>query len=171
MLHEEKLLHDSKNNKKSKSKLSKAEQREEQERLIRQVIENKMDIKGCYSKPTIFDILWVQIAVFPYTLTKYIIWYWKWIYKFNIKGEELGEEEKYYLIRKNLGISHLQFDAVEDHTKLDYLRKELWIKENFKIWKQEQEEEMKKQLADNPRYKSYRRYLKKGGPGRLTFEE
>lgn len=171
MLHEEKLLQDSKNHKKSKSKLSKSEQREEQERLIRQVIEEKMDIKGCYSKPTIFDILWVQIVVFPYTLAKYLIWYFQWIYRFNIKKEEYGEEEKCFLIRKNLGISQHQFDAVEDHTRLEYLRKELWIKDNYKAWKFEQEEEMKKQLADNPRYKSYRRYLKKGGPGRLTFED
>ena len=39
----------------------------------------------------------------------------------------------------------------------------------FQVWKEKQEEEMKAKLADNSRYKMYRRYMKKGGPGQMTF--
>lgn len=84
---------------------------------------------------------------------------------------EYGEEEKLYLIRKNLGMGQHQFDAIDDNEKLDYLDMELWIKENFKEWKEEKEEEMKKSLAENARHKQYRRYMKNHGPGRMTFED
>ncbi len=36
-------------------------------------------------------------------------------------------------------------------------------------WKIMKEEEMKAELASNSRYKSYRRYMKKGGPGQMSF--
>lgn len=49
------------------------------------------------------------------------------------------------------------------------MRKELWIKENFNEWKREKEEEMKAKLAESARYKSFRRYMKKGGPGQMSF--
>lgn len=51
----------------------------------------------------------------------------------------------------------------------EYMRKELWIKENFNEWKREKEEEMKAKLAESARYKSFRRYMKKGGPGQMSF--
>lgn len=98
-------------------------------------------------------------------------WYAKWIYNFNILKKPYGLEEQLYLIRKNLGIGQHQFNAIEEHTLEDYLRKELWIKEKFKVWKFQQEEDMKKSMADNPKYKAYRRYMKNNGPGRMTFED
>uniref|UniRef100_A0A336LIK9 CSON002925 protein n=1 Tax=Culicoides sonorensis TaxID=179676 RepID=A0A336LIK9_CULSO len=154
-----------------KNRQSKIEQKEEQELLIRKVIEEKMDIKGAYAKPVITDILWVQLIISPYTITKYIIWYLRWIWKFTILRKEYGIEEKLYLIRKHLGMGQHQFDGIEDDKIHEYLELELWIKDNFKVWKAEQEEEMKKQMADNPRYKAYRRYMKNHGPGRMTFED
>jgi len=154
-----------------KNRLTKAEQKEEQERQIRQVIEEKMDIKGAYAKPTVFDILWIQLLVSPYTIATYCIWQAKWVWNFTICQKPYGDEEKLYLIRKFLGIGQHQFDAIEDEKKEDYLQLELWKKDNFRTWKADQEEEMKKQMADNPRYKAYRRYMKNHGPGRLTFED
>lgn len=154
-----------------KNRQSKSEQKEEQEQLIRKVIEEKMDIKGAYAKPEITDILWIQLLVCPYTITKYIGWYLRWLWKFNILQHEYGLDEKLYLIRKYLGMGQHQFDGIEEEKIQEYLEMELWIKDNFKEWKMEQEEEMKKQMADNPRYKAYRRYMKNHGPGRMTFED
>ncbi|VTJ80178.1 dnaJ homolog subfamily C member 25 isoform X2 [Marmota monax] len=96
-------------------------------------------------------------------------WYCRWIYNFNIKGKEYGEEERLYIIRKSMKMSKSQFDSLEDHQKETFLKRELWIKENYEIYKQEQEEELKKKLANDPRWKRYRRWMKNEGPGRLTF--
>lgn len=156
---------------KSRNKISKAELKEEQERKIRQIIEEKLDIKGAYAKPKIFDLLWLQLIIFPYTLTLYIYWYLNWIWRFTILRQEYGDEEKLYLIRKSMKLGQNQFDGLPEHEKQDYLDMELWIKENFDEWKFEQEEEMKAKLAESSRHKSYRRYMKNHGPSRMTFED
>lgn len=153
-----------------KGKMDKSKEKEEKEKIIRKVIEEKMDIRGVYSKPDWKQILWFQIIILPYTIYLYVRWYIVWIYKFNIRKEEYGEEEKLYLIMKNLKHSRLEFDALEDHIREEYLELELWIKPNAIKWKAEKEEELKRELAQNSRHKAYRRYMKKG-TNRLTFDD
>lgn len=153
-----------------RSKLSKTEIKELQEKQIRKVIEENMDIKGSYEKPNILDILWIQILIFPYTLIKYLIWNFRWIYNFTIMQKPYGQEEKLHLIRRHLGMGKHQFNAIEEETISEYLRKELWKKDKFKIWKKAQEEEMKAKMAESNRYKSYRRYMK-NNKSRMTFED
>lgn len=146
---------------------SKDELKEQEEAIIRQIVEENMDIRGGVAKPDIKNILWVQIFYWPVTLYNYIRWYIRWVYLFDFKGEPYGEEEKVYLISKNLGVSEEQLQMNEDVDSL--LRQELWIKEKFTAWKKRKDEEMRERLAEKPGYKRYRRYLKKGGPGQITF--
>lgn len=155
----------------NKVKKSKAEQKEEQDRLIRKVIEENMDIKGAYAKPEIVDILWVQLIILPYTIAYYIYWYLRWFWRFTVLKQPYGEEEKMYLIRKYMNLGQHQFNAIEEKEKQGYLDEELWIKENFKVWKEIKDEEAKKALAENNKYKQYRRYIKQHGVGRMTFDD
>ncbi|XP_045175350.1 dnaJ homolog subfamily C member 25-like isoform X2 [Mercenaria mercenaria] len=154
---------------KESGRKSKEEMKQEEEAIIKQIIEDNMDIRGGYRKPSYTDVLWVQLVFSPYYLFLYMKWYLRWIWRFKIKGEEYGDEEKLYLIRKYLKLNSSQFDALEEHEKDKYLHKELWIREKFDEWKKEQDEEMKSKLAESARYKSYRRYMKKGGAGQMTF--
>ena len=96
---------------------SKDQIKEEEEKIIRQVVEEKMDIRGGYAKPKITDVLWIQIVFLPYTIYKWIHFYTRWFYKFGIKKEEYGEEEKLYLIRKFMNVSQTQFDVSFDTSK------------------------------------------------------
>lgn len=169
MIASDKTLQDSKKEAK-RNKLSKSELKEQQEKQIREIIEEKMDIKGSYSKPSVIDVLWIQLIISPYTILKYLFWLGRWIVNFNILGKPFGMEEKLYLLRKNLGMGVNQFNAIEDDTLDGYLRKELWKKENFREWKKEQDEEMKAKMAESSRYKSYRRYMK-NNKSRMTFED
>lgn len=146
---------------------SKEEIREQEEAIIRQVIEENMDIRGGFAKPDIRNILWVQIFRSPITLYEYAYWYIRWVYLFDIKGEPYGEDEKIYLISKHLGMSEEQLCNNEDVDSL--LKQELWVKEKFAVWKKRRDQEMREKLAEKPGYKRYRRYLKKGGPGQITF--
>lgn len=155
----------------SRTKLSKSEQKEESEKNIRRVIEDNLDIQGAYAKPQITDILWVQIMLLPYTIFMFGKWNALWIYNFTILKKPFGEEEKLYLIRKNMKLGVHQFKGFESDQIKEYMRRELWIKKKYIIWKAEQEEVTKRQMADNPRYKAYRRYMKNHGPGRITFED
>ncbi|XP_040174335.1 dnaJ homolog subfamily C member 25 homolog [Anopheles arabiensis] len=157
--------------KQGRIKLSKAEQRKEHDEQIRKVIENNMDIQGAYAKPEIKDILWIQLFLLPYTVGRYLWWAGRWVWKFTLLKQPYGREEQLYLIRRYMRLTAVQFDAIEPETVEQFLRQQLWIKSNYDRWKVEQENEKKKQMADNPRYKAYRRYMKNHGPGRLTFEE
>ncbi|CAG4929031.1 unnamed protein product [Colias eurytheme] len=156
---------------KGRNKKSKAEQKEEQDRIVRRVIEENMDIKGAYAKPEIKDILWIQLILLPYTVSYYIYWYLRWLWNFTILKKPYGDEEKLYLIRKNMQLGQHQFDALEDDEKQSFLDEELWIKENFVIWKEIKDLETKKALAENNKYKQYRRYIKSHGVGRMTFDD
>uniref|UniRef100_F7CEZ2 DnaJ homolog subfamily C member 25 n=1 Tax=Monodelphis domestica TaxID=13616 RepID=F7CEZ2_MONDO len=154
---------------KGKNRRSKEEIREEEENIIKNIIKSKIDIKGGYQKPKVGDILLFKIILAPYHLCAYVVWYCRWIYHFNIKGQKYGEEERLYLIRKYMKMSESQFDSLEDHQKETFLKRKLWIKENYEVYKQEQEEELKKKMANDSRWKRYRRWMKNEGPGRLTF--
>ncbi|KAI1239785.1 hypothetical protein IHE44_0011217 [Lamprotornis superbus] len=156
---------------KGKNRRSKEEIREEEEEIIKDIIKNKIDIKGGYQKPKIYDILLFQILLAPFYWCKYIVWYCWWIYCFTIKGQEYGVEEKLYIIRRYMKMSQSQFDSLEDHQKETFLERQLWIRENYEVYKREQEEELKKKMAMDPRWKRYRRWMKNEGPGRLTFTD
>ena len=73
--------------------------------------------RGGYSKPHWSDVLWIQILISPYTLFMYLKWYINWVWRFNIKGEEYGDEEKFYLIKKYLACSKTQWE-VSIHTRI-----------------------------------------------------
>ncbi|XP_019372593.1 PREDICTED: dnaJ homolog subfamily C member 25 [Gavialis gangeticus] len=154
---------------KGKNRRSKEETRKEEEDIIKNIIKNKIDIKGGYQKPKVYNILLFQILLAPFYVCKYVIWYCWWIYCFNIKGQEYGEEEKLYIIRRYMKMSQSQFDSLEDEQKKTFLERHLWMRENYEVYKQEQEEELKKKMAMDPRWKRYRRWMRNEGPGRLTF--
>lgn len=84
---------------KGKNRRSKEEIREQEEEVIRDIIKNKIDIKGGYQKPRLSDVLLCQLVLFPYYLCSYAAWYVCWVYRFTVCREEYGEEEKLYLIR------------------------------------------------------------------------
>ena len=90
---------------------SKEEIKEEEEKIIRKVVEEKMDIQGGYAKPKITDILWIQLVLLPVTMWNWTYFYSRWFWKFGILKEEYGEEEKLYVIRKNMSLSQGQFDV------------------------------------------------------------
>lgn len=158
------------NNKKTRGK-SKTEQKEELDQIIKKIIEEKMDIKGAYAKPHITDILWIQLLILPYTIIKYLVWYSTWVWNHSILKKPFSTDEKLYLIRRYMKMGQHQFDSIEDEKKQEYLDLELWIRENYDEWHKEEEENMKKQLAESSRYKQYRRYLKNHGVGRMTFDD
>lgn len=89
----------SRSKEKGKNRRSKEEIREQEEEVIRDIIKNKIDIKGGYQKPNLSDILLCQIVLFPYYLTTYVTWYVSWVYRFTICREEYGDEEKLYIVR------------------------------------------------------------------------
>lgn len=168
IIHKQGLLD---NSKKTKNKRDKEDRKREEERVLREIVEDSIDIKGGYSKPSVYDILWVQLICLPYHTVLYVVWFARWIWKFWVLKEEYGDEEKEYMTRKNLGLSANYWAAQDEDSKEEYMAKELWVKENFKTYKADLEEEYRVKMAESGRHKMWRRYMKKGGPGHMTFAE
>jgi len=168
IIHDEGLLDKSK---KVKNKRSKEEKKLEEERVLREIVEDSIDVRGGYSKAKITDVLWVQLFLSPIYLYQYLAWLLAWTWKFTVCKQEYGQEEKEYLTRKSLKLSENYWDALDEDSKDIYLEKELWIADNLKLYKQELEEEYRVKMADSGRAKMWRRYMKSGGPGRMTFGE
>lgn len=141
---------------------SKDQIKREEELILRKIIEERMNIMGSCSKPTIYDILWVQLVFLPYTLYKWAAFYLTWYYKFNVCKLEYGDEEKLYIIRKNLKLSEGEFNQLEEEDKEYYLSLQLWKKDKFDQWKKEEDERNKAKLAESSQHKRYRRWMKKG---------
>lgn len=160
-----------KKDKKADRGKSKEQIKEEEEKILRKVIEDKMDIQGGYAKPKWTDVLWVQLVFLPWTICTWTYFYSRWLWKFGIMREEYGEEEKLYVIRKKLGMSVGQFSSLPEEEKEDYLDQELWIGSNFDVWKQEKDDEMRAKMVQSGRYKQYRRYMRNHGPDRMTFDD
>ncbi|XP_055350520.1 dnaJ homolog subfamily C member 25 homolog [Paramacrobiotus metropolitanus] len=154
---------------KKRGKKSKEEIKEDEDAIVRQILESKMEIRGGYAKPNIRDVLWLKLIFLPLTVYQFIHFQIRWLWRYTIHKMEYTEDDKTYLMRKYLGYSQTQFESVPEKEKEEMYNRELWISQNFKTWKQEKDEKMKTELAQNARYKAYRRWMKKGGGGQITF--
>lgn len=160
-----------KRDKKQDKGKTKEQIKDEEEKVIRSIVEEKMDISGGYAKPKIWDVLLVQLVVLPYTTFLWSRFYSRWLWKFGIRREEYGLDEKNYVIRRNMKLSEGQFNAMTEDEREDFLEQELWIRDKFDEWKKEKDDEMRIKMAQSGRYKQYRRYMKNHGPDRMTFDD
>nr|XP_002132082.1 dnaJ homolog subfamily C member 25 [Ciona intestinalis] len=156
---------------KQKKFKTKEDLKQEEDDLIRSIIEEKMDIRGGYQKPEYSDVLWMQIILLPYYIYKFFKFHISWLYNYTIMKKEFTEEDKIYLVCKNLGIKPVAWDMQSDKNKYECMNRELWITSNAKVYIHEKQEEAKAKMANDPRMKRYRRWMNKGGPGRLTFDD
>jgi len=101
----------------------------------------------------------------------YLRWAIRWLIKFTLLKEEYGDEEKEYLTYKGLNLSQQYWIALDEFDREDLMRKQLWVPDNLKTYRKQQEDEMRVKMAESGRHKMWRRYMKKGGPGQMTFME
>jgi len=160
-----------KRDKKAERGRSREEVKEAEETVIRGIIADKMDIKGGYAKPHWTDVLWVQLVLLPLTMYRWTEFYVVWLWRFGLLREEYGREEQLHVIRKLLGVSQGQFAQLEEEEVEDMLDQQLWIKDNFTVWKEQKDAEKRIKMAESGRYKQYRRYMKNHGSDRMTFED
>jgi DnaJ family protein C protein 25 len=134
----------------------KEELKAEEENTLRSILEENIDIVGGYSKPNVWDVLWFTILFSPYRLTLYVIWYARWVWRYNIQREEYSDEDKIYITRKKLKLTENRWKALSEEKRSELVVRELWVDTNFSEYKQEQEDEMKTVMANSGKYKMYR---------------
>uniref|UniRef100_A0A0N4ZUA6 J domain-containing protein n=1 Tax=Parastrongyloides trichosuri TaxID=131310 RepID=A0A0N4ZUA6_PARTI len=141
------------------------------EKIIRDIVQENMDIRGGYKKESFYDTLLFQIIIFPYTLLKLIFWYGRWYYKYNIMREELEENDKIYLICKYLDMTDSQFHCLDEDEQDELFERSCWIRENAKEYKDDKDREEKEKLMKSAQYRRYKRYMKNNAGSTISFLE
>uniref|UniRef100_A0AAF5PJ10 DnaJ domain-containing protein n=2 Tax=Wuchereria bancrofti TaxID=6293 RepID=A0AAF5PJ10_WUCBA len=150
---------------------NKKSRKEYAEQVLRQIIEENVDIRGGYKKPSIYNTLLWTIIVLPYTIYRYVAWNFSWFIKYHVKKEDYDDDAKSYLIRRNMSLSEEQFASFNDSERSSLFKNELWDRAKFTEWKAAKEDEQKGRLAASGRYKRYRRYIKNQNGLPLSFME
>jgi len=141
-----------------------------EEAAVREVIAELMDRHGGYQRPEVADVLWVQVVRFPKRVCEWLLFNVIWIWRFTILRQPLGLQEQHYLVRRNLGLSERQWEAMEEGEREVYMQRRLWEPEAWARWREEREEEERQRNAMSGRSKQERRWLKHGD-NRMTFDE
>lgn len=114
------------------------------------------------TKLKFFDLFIVRFFYLPNFLYAYILWNIKWFINYNILKKEYSEGDRIYITRKYMKLSAKKWDMLEEMDKNNYLKKELWIKENAKQYLQEQKEIEHLNRINSSKYKKELRSRKKG---------
>jgi len=142
------------------------------ERIFKSIIEENVDVRGGMGKPKITDVALIQFLLLPKILYEYIKVKWIWYYRRNILKAELDDDEKWIMIRKNLEIkSDVEFEYMRDKKGEELWKNQCWDKTACKQYQNMVKEKERLKMAESGRAKQYRRYMKKGGDNKMTFNE
>jgi hypothetical protein len=78
------------------------------------------------------NLIVVRVARSPQKLFEYLRWCALWLVNYNVLKREYSQEDKQYLIQKNLGMSPLEFERLTESAQQSMFEKELWDAENAK---------------------------------------
>lgn len=102
-----------------KSKMAK--DKEEAQEMI------DLDIVGL-EKPEYKDLLVCKLGLLPLHAANYLLWALKWLVMYKIFRTDYSDEDKMYLIRKNMGLDERAWERLSQDEKNEYMEKELWDK-------------------------------------------
>lgn len=87
-----------------------------------------MDIVGL-EKPDWRNLIIFKMLRLPRKLSSYVMWNVKWFVQYKIRKVDYSEEDKFYLIKKNMSTSDEEWAATSDKDKKTFLEEDLWDKE------------------------------------------
>mmetsp|Transcript_19221 Transcript_19221/g.47506 ORF Transcript_19221/g.47506 Transcript_19221/m.47506 type:complete len:393 (+) Transcript_19221:113-1291(+) len=123
--------------------------------IITEMVEKIDDFGAGFHKPTWEDLFIVNLVKFPVKFASGLAWQTKyWIRR--LQKKELNDEERAVLTERAVG--HVNWELASDEDRQGMIKLELWVKENFLEWTEEQEF---KKLSKSEQ-KAYKR-MKRGG--------
>mmetsp|Transcript_29172 Transcript_29172/g.36125 ORF Transcript_29172/g.36125 Transcript_29172/m.36125 type:complete len:305 (+) Transcript_29172:451-1365(+) len=142
---------------KKKAKKSSKEVLAKLEAEVTEELARNIDIEGGYKNPTFRDLLFCKVVILPYTIATYLMWHGDWTYRHSIKSEPYSDDEKIYLISRQLGTSSEALKANIPAEELEeMIERECWVRANLDRFQEEQ------MMRKHPgAYKRYKRWVKK----------
>lgn len=145
----------------AKGKLSKLERELLKERVEERVFEDEVEIGGeGFAKPPISKLIGVRAALLPYSAVVGLHDNFRWFWRFSVKNEKYGDEERAYLTRNVLSISEGCWPGLDEARRQDLVSRELWIPEHLQQYAAQQQEDLQQRRAQSGAYKRAKRSQK-----------
>ena len=141
-----------------------------EEEAIKAVICDLLDQNGGYPRPSVREVLWLQLLFLPLTLLTALAFWSSWVWRFYVRREEFGQEEREFIVRRRLAMTERQWESLQEEERTGYLARRLWEAEAWRLWEEERLEQERLRHAMSGRSKQERRWEKKGD-NRMTFDE
>jgi DnaJ family protein C protein 25 len=123
--------------------------------IVTELVQAMDDFGGGFHKPTWRDLMIVSMARFPFRVARGTAWQCLfWVRRF--QNLDLNDEERRVLTERAVGPVYWSVATEEDRDEL--VKRELWVKDNFLEWQEEQE--IKNLSASEQKY--YMKLKKKG---------
>lgn len=84
-----------------------------------------VDVVGL-SEPKWQNLFIIQIVTLPMTLGRQALWSAKWAFNYKIRKLQYSDDDKLYLIQKNLGVPQKEWEMVSEEDKKLYIDRKLW---------------------------------------------
>eukprot|EP00293_Proteomonas_sulcata_P020361 CAMPEP_0184291650 /NCGR_PEP_ID=MMETSP1049-20130417/3604_1 /TAXON_ID=77928 /ORGANISM="Proteomonas sulcata, Strain CCMP704" /LENGTH=167 /DNA_ID=CAMNT_0026599149 /DNA_START=41 /DNA_END=544 /DNA_ORIENTATION=- len=113
---------------------------------------------------SIYSLFGFRIIFFPHSLAKWLFFQARWFILFTMMNQPYGRAEQEYVTKRIIKIRPDQWAGMDQEEKDELMERQLWLPENFDVWKQEkkaEEEERHREMAQSNRYKQVKRFMKK----------
>merc|ERR1711881_296102 len=125
------------------------EPKKEIDRILREIIEENMDIRGGHGKPEITDVAIIQCLLIPKTIYEWAKSKATWQYRRIVLKAEYNEEEKWIMIKKNLKLeSNVAFEYLRDKRGNELYDAECWETANAEKFLAKMKEEEARKAAE-----------------------
>lgn len=141
------------------------------EDVLRVSVEECPEFQLQYESPSWKNILLSQLFLLPCGLFWRLYMALIKLIKYRILNKELDENDKLDLTCQALGVQPIFFQSQCLNDQQYYLDLELWRPKNFRDYNEALRVEERQKAAESGRAKSFKRFMKSGGYGRMTFEE
>ncbi|KAL2943105.1 Chaperone protein dnaJ 50, partial [Bienertia sinuspersici] len=93
-------------------------------------LERSGGIKGA-EKPSLWGLLGVRSILLPYTLDKLHLWHACWFWRYKVKKAPYSWEDASYLTQRSPGAPANNWRNLDEATKDDLVKRQLWVKSNM----------------------------------------
>ena len=100
--------------------------RNEKEDMIEGIIDELMQntvLEGGSSKPDIWNMFGVHVALLPWSVSDWLYWSIRWIILFRLLGQDYGPEEVEYLTLNAMGCGAEQWKRLPPQNRMYYMSK------------------------------------------------
>ncbi|KAF1741646.1 hypothetical protein MXB_5439, partial [Myxobolus squamalis] len=139
--------------------------------MVRKAVEDCPEFYFAFPKPTWKDTMLIQIFVFPYRWTKQLYYAVANLIKYKLLNLELENCDKIILTCKALNVSEKVFEILPKDEIDYYLSLNLWEKKNFNEYYNDLKTIQRQRNAESGKSKAFKRFVRNGGFGRMTFDD